>query len=158
MPARTGSNPNGGTSYVPVIDRYAVLKERMRKRRRRGAMGGGVGMAGNQTGLSGNQQPGFGDQLTRLVDRGDFSQQRAQKVANERQLLEETYGPNWREQILGGAGEIRHLRQQLQANPDQGKEIRTQLDALLAKRRKAVEDARTKVARRYSQRFAEGGG
>lgn len=89
-------------------------------------------------------QPDLGAQLSRRVSSGAIDQAQAQQVAKDRALLEQVYGPNWRDKVFGGAGRVRRLRQNVAS--DEPGNSKDRLQELLAKRKSFLEKAQAKGA------------
>lgn len=70
-----------------------------------------------RTGIGRGGQPGLGHQLTRRVQSGQITQERAQKTAGQRGLLQKAYGSDWRSKVYGDRGYAQRTRKALAANP-----------------------------------------
>lgn len=55
-------------------------------------------------GVGAGMQPKLGAQLSNRVQNGAISQGQAGKVAQQRQMLQKAFGPNWRKQVFGAGG------------------------------------------------------
>jgi hypothetical protein len=64
----------------------------------------GKGLGAPKQGVGGNFQAGLGEQLSNRVSSGAVTQQGASQTAQERQVLAQAYGPNWRTKVFGQGG------------------------------------------------------
>lgn len=55
-------------------------------------------------GVGGAVQPKLGAQLSNRVQSGAINQGQAGKVAQQRQMLQKAFGPDWRKQVFGAGG------------------------------------------------------
>lgn len=97
----------------------------------------------------------IGSQLQRRVESGAIDDQQAQRVAGERALLEAKFGPDFREKVFGATGAFQKARTQAAANPE-NERLQAVLDRLLAKRKKAVGQARYTRDRNSYTQFKQG--
>lgn len=88
-------------------------------------------------------QADLGRQLSRRVAAGAIDQGQAEKVAQDRALLESAYGPDWRVKLFGGKGKVQHARQSLADNP-QDPQAKALYDQLMRQRASALERAKRK--------------
>lgn len=82
-------------------------------------------------------QPDLGAQLSRRVASGAIDQQQAEQVAHDRALLEQAYGPNWRDRVFGGAGVVQGLRQDVASHTNEFG-AKAKLGEILAKRKRLL--------------------
>lgn len=140
-PTRPAST-NGATT-APDIGAVAAVAAR---RIARGGGGGGGGNGGGPKGpaIGRAEQPGLGAQLTRRVQSGAIDQAQAQQTVQDRALLEQAFGPDWRNKVFGGTGVVQKARIGLKANPTDPRQ-KALVEQLKKKRSGALERARAKV-------------
>jgi hypothetical protein len=84
----------------------------------------------------------LGAQLSGRVSSGAIDQQQAEQVAHDRALLEEHYGPDWRDKVFGGAGRVQRLRKSISEKGPGEFGAKARLGQLLAKRNRMLEQAK----------------
>jgi hypothetical protein len=96
-----------------------------------------------QTGpaIGGAVNADIGAQLSRRVASGAIDQGQADQVAADRQLLEEHYGPDWRDTVFGGAGRVQRLRQDIAEHGTDELGAKARLGQLLARRQRFLAKA-----------------
>lgn len=82
--------------------------------------------------------PDLGQQLSRRVAAGAINPDQAEKTAHDRELLERTYGPDWRVKVFGDRGYVQRTRQALAENPDDP-QTRALYEQLMKQRNAALE-------------------
>lgn len=69
-------------------------------------------LGSRRAGVQQGFQAGLGKQLSRRVSSGAIDQGQAEKVDQQRQLLERAFGPNWRVKVFGAQGLVARNRVQ----------------------------------------------
>lgn len=105
------------------------------------------------TALGQAQQPGLGQQLSSRVASGAITQQQAQRTQRQRQLLENSLGSDWRQQVYGGQGRIKKLRAQAQQGGLESGRAKGILAQLMEARKQAIARAMTQTARKRGQQW-----
>jgi len=133
-----------GQQRIPrqPVERGAEAMEAQPLRARRIGGGRGIGQA---------ERPGLGRQLTRRVDAGAIDTERARKTAQERELLKQTYGADWRNQIPvseeTGGKTFREVREALAGEHAGDPVYERAYQEMLKAREDAVERARRQLKR-----------
>lgn len=96
-----------------------------------------------QASVAGGEQADLGQQLSRRVAAGSIDQGQAEKVAQDRAILEAAYGPDWRVKVFGDKGYVQRTRQALAQNPDDP-QTKALYDRLLKQRSSALTRAKAK--------------
>lgn len=130
---RARASRNGGTTAPAVDPGYSRAPAHTAQRPNANAIGSAV-------------QPDLGQQLSRRVASGAIDQQQAEQVAHDRALLEQVYGPNWRDRVFGGAGVVRGLREDVAAHGANEFGAKAKLGELTARRKRLLDKARERVA------------
>lgn len=124
--------------------------------RRRRSSGGTEYTSPRAAAIGQAQQPGFGRQLSSRVASGAITQQQAQRTQRQRQLLENSLGSDWRQQVYGGQGRIKKLRAQAQEGGLESGRAKGILQQLLEARKQALARAMTQAARKRGQQWTGG--
>lgn len=152
---RRAPSLDGGLEYAPGQEEMQPAEHRVRgvdfgvppsvsggRPPRHSLGGGGLAAIGNQRGIGQNQRADLGNQLGSRLQRGVIDEDQAERTMRERQLLEQSLGEDWRQQLFGGEGRVKRLRAEAATENEGSDRARQILEQLMQLRRDALMKAR----------------